>query len=153
MVSALLVRIPALGSRGRPPDFTAPSPNTVSRALQLQRWSWGTWSSPRHSGTGPGPMGLAAMLFCPGGSPGGALRGVLGSFSPPSPGSTPGSASPTLPNLGLLSAQPKLQQRWPRMGAWPSGRKGGQAVGFPPAAGEPERVHQQACSHGEENTC
>ena len=87
-----------------------------------------------------------------GGSWGGP-EGVLGSFSPPSPGSTPSSASPTLPNPGLLSAQPKLQQRWPRMGAWSSGRKGGQAVGFPPAAGEPERVHQQACSHGEEKTC
>lgn len=43
-VSALLVRTPALRSWGRPPDFTAPSPNTVSWGLQLHRWSWGTGS-------------------------------------------------------------------------------------------------------------
>lgn len=47
---------------------------------------------------------------------------VLGSFSPPSPGTTPGSASPTLPNPGLLSAL-----GW---GPGPRGGRGDRQWGF-----------------------
>ena len=143
----LLVRTPALPSRGRPPDFTAPSPNTVSWGLELH------WLSPRHLGTGPGPTGRAAMLFCPGGE---SWWGGPGLLLPSLPRCHPRLCQPNPPTPGaaLCPAQPPSCSS-AGLGGAPGPRGGrGTGRGFPPAAGDPECVHpQQDCSSGPQSQC
>lgn len=99
----LLVRTPALPSRGCPPDFTAPSPNSLMGA-GTPLMKLGDMVQPTTLGHWAGAYGVCSHALLS--WRGVLVGGVLGSFSPPWPGAIPGSASPVLPHPGLLSAQP-----------------------------------------------